>query len=121
MKSLKILIADDEQEFVTALVERLSLRGFTAEGVTRGDKAITRVTEDLFDVVLLDVKMPGMSCLEVVKKILEIRARMVIILMTGYGSTFEGEEGLKSGAHDFLAKPININELVRKIQATVPE
>jgi len=115
MKKLRVLIADDEIEFVTALVERLNLRGIYAEGALRADQAMVKLTIKEFNVLLLDIKMPGMSCIDAVKRFLKIRPEVKIILVTGYGSSAEGEDGLKHGAHDLLAKPIKFDDLIIKM------
>src|SRR4030042_1845076 len=105
MASVRILIVDDEDELVSALVERLNLRGFQAEGVTTGAEALTRLAETPFDVVLLDVKMPELGGLEVIKKIKEERPNLEVILLTGHSSAQDAEKGKMLGAFDYLMKP----------------
>lgn len=113
MKPMRILVVDDEVEFVTTLVERLQLRAIEAEGVTRGYDALQLIAEREFDIVLLDVKMPGLGGLEVIKRIKMDHPGMHVILLTGHGSAESAEEGMMAGAFDYLMKPVNIDKLIR--------
>jgi DNA-binding NtrC family response regulator len=113
MASVRILIVDDEDELVSALVERLKLRGFQAEGVTTGAEALTRLADTPFDVVLLDVKMPELGGLEVIKRIKEERPNLEVILLTGHSSAQDAEKGKMLGAFDYLMKPVKIDDLIR--------
>jgi DNA-binding NtrC family response regulator len=110
---LRVLIVDDEDELVNALEERLNLRGFQAKGVTTGAEALAYLAETPCDVVLVDVKMPGLGGLQLVKKIKEERPKLGVILLTGHGSAKDAEEGTKLGAFDYLMKPVKIDDLVR--------
>ena len=112
MEPLRVLIVDDELEFVTALVERLSFRRIYAEGALRGEQAIVKLSLKPFDIVLLDVKMPGWGCRKVIDKIAEIRPETKIILVTGYGSNLEAEKDLLENIYTYFAKPIDIDELI---------
>jgi DNA-binding NtrC family response regulator len=113
MASVRILIVDDEDELVSALVERLNLRGFQAEGVTTGAQALTRLSDKPFDVVLLDVKMPELGGLEVIKRIKERRPNLEVILLTGHSSAQDAEKAKMLGAFDYLLKPVKIDDLIR--------
>lgn len=113
MKPMRILVVDDEEDFVTTLVERLQLRSIEAEGVTRGFDALQLIGEKQFDIVLLDVKMPGLGGLEVIKRIKQDHPGMHVILLTGHGSAEAAEEGMTAGAFDYLMKPVNIDKLIR--------
>ena len=121
MENFRVLLVDDEEEFVTALVERLSIRDIYAEGASTGEEAISKISGKEFNVVLLDVKMPGMSGLDVMDKIRNISPSTKIILITGYESTNFGEEGLEKGAYHYFTKPINIDDLIDKIKEAVNE
>ncbi len=113
MEPLRILIVDDEEELVSALEERLNLRGFQASGVTTGAQALEYLASTPCDVVLLDVKMPGLGGLEVIEKIKEKQPNLEVILLTGHGSTQDAERGMELGAFDYLMKPVKIDALVR--------
>jgi DNA-binding response OmpR family regulator len=113
MEPLRVLIVDDEAELVTALEERLNLRGFEARGVTTGADALALLAEMPFDVVLLDLKMPGLGGLEVIKRIKEEQPGLQVILLTGWGSEEDAVKGKALGAYDYLMKPVKISDLVR--------
>jgi DNA-binding response OmpR family regulator len=116
MDSLRVLLVDDEEELVSTLKERLILRGIDADGVVTGNDALNRIRDAEFDVVVLDVKMPGMDGLKVMKEMKTIRPGMQVILLTGRGSETESEIGIKEGAFDYLVKPVNIEELIKKMR-----
>ena len=111
MSKLRILIVDDEEELVGALVERLQLRGMEAHGVTSGAEALVFIQTTELDVVLLDMKMPGLGGLQVVKKIKAEKPQLQVVLLTGHGSAEDAEKGIECGAFDCLMKPIKIEEL----------
>lgn len=117
MEGLRILIVDDEEELVSALVERLKLRGFQASGVVRGEDALSFLEEEECDVVLLDVKMPGLGGLEVIRRIKADHPGLEVVLLTGHGSVKSVEEGMALGAFDYLMKPVKIDNLVRVLTA----
>ncbi len=117
MDPLRILIVDDEEELVSALRERLNLRGFQAQGVTTGAAALELIEEAAFDVVLLDIKMPGLGGLEVIRQIKDLRPRLQVVLLTGHGSVKSVEEGMALGAFDYLMKPVKIDNLVGILMA----
>ncbi|MFO7931330.1 MAG: response regulator [Thermodesulfobacteriota bacterium] len=116
-----ILLVDDEEEFVTTLAERLEIRGFQPEAATSGQQAVELMENRHFDVMVLDVKMPGMSGLKVMEKARELRPDLPIILLTGHGSTDDGVQGMHQGAFDFLMKPLDIDELISKISEAIAE
>ena len=115
MKKLNILLVDDEADFVQTLAERLELRGLDVRVACDGESAIDQIEKDLPDVVVLDVMMPGLGGLEVLKQIKTQYTGIPVILLTGRGSTADGIEGMRLGASDYLMKPIDIDELIKKI------
>lgn len=116
MEGLRVLIVDDEEELVSTLVERLRLRGIEARGAITGAEALTLIERDNFDVAVVDVKMPGIGGMEVMEGLLTKRPDLQVILLTGRGSEIESEKGLKAGAFAYLMKPIDIEELVKKMR-----
>jgi len=116
MAVLKVLLVDDEEELVSTLAERLNLREFEARYVLNGYDAVKLVRENDFDVVVLDVMMPGLSGLEVLEKIKQDKPQVQIILLTGRGSIRDSEEGLEHGAADYIVKPIKIDKLIEKMR-----
>jgi len=115
MEPLRILIVDDEDELVSALEQRLNLRGFQAEGVTTGAEALAYLKVTPCDVVLLDVKMPGIGGLELIKRIKEQRPDLQVILLTGWSSAEDARKGKELGAYDYLMKPVKIDDLVKAL------
>lgn len=115
MINLTVLLVDDEIDFVSSLSERLKLRKLDADIAINGEDAFKMMSQKRPDVVILDLKMPGLDGLEILKHIKLMDPSIQVILLTGHGSTREGIEGMKLGAFDFLMKPIDIEELVKKI------
>jgi len=114
-KNIKILLIDDEGEFVSTLAERLELRGYAAKTSEDGESGISMIESEAFDIVILDLMMPGLSGLETLRQIKIINSKLPVILLTGHGSTKEGMEGMRLGAFDYLMKPLDISELINKI------
>ena len=112
MEPLRVLIVDDEQELVTTLVERLDIRGITAVGANNGAEGLEKLATQDFDVVLLDLKMPGMDGLEVIRHMHLKKPDQRIILLTGHGDAENTERGKQAGAYDCLAKPVSIEILL---------
>jgi DNA-binding response OmpR family regulator len=119
MKNLKILLIDDEEEFVTTLAERLELRGLQARAALNGEAALKMIEADTPEIVILDVMMPGIGGFEVLRRIKARHPRLPVILLTGRGSTKEGIKGMRLGAFDYLMKPLNIEELLKKMQEAI--
>ncbi len=115
MDKIKILLIDDEMEFVETLAERLELRGYISKIAGDGELGISMLARESFDVAILDLMMPGLSGLDTLRQIKEIDKTLPVIMLTGHGSTKDGMEGMQMGAFDFLMKPLDINELLEKI------
>lgn len=112
MDRLRVLFVDDEEELVSTVVERLELRQIDAKGVTSGSDAIKLIGEQIFDVVVLDVKMPGIGGFEVIKRIRQEQPDISVVFLTGHGSEDSAAEGMRMGAFDYLMKPVDIDALV---------
>jgi two-component system OmpR family response regulator len=112
MDKMRVLLVDDEIEFVSALAERLNLRGFDADTATSGEEALQKIAVLPPKVVVLDMLMPGMSGLEVLQRIKRDHPDVKVILLTGRGS-WDGIQGDREGAYDCLMKPIQIEELMQ--------
>jgi two-component system OmpR family response regulator len=117
MKKLAVLLVDDKEEFVLALSERLKLHGMEVDLATKGEDALAMLQEKRPDVVVLDVMMPGMGGLEILRRIKKAHPDVQVILLTGHGSTKDGIEGMRLGALDYLMKPANTEELIAKMEA----
>ncbi len=116
MKNLKVLLVDDEADFASALGERLKLRGIDAEIALDGDSAWEKIEAESFDVLVLDLLMPGLDGMTLMKKVKSSENNTPVILLTGHGSSRDGIEGMKQGAYEYLMKPVAFDELLEKIQ-----
>jgi DNA-binding NtrC family response regulator len=116
VEPIRVLIVDDEAEFLETLSKRLRKRKLAVSGVTSGEAALEQLKEGPVDVVVLDVKMPGMSGLEALREIKKRYANLEVIMLTGHANMEVAIEGMNMGAFDYLMKPIEIDELVYKIQ-----
>ncbi|MBW1894227.1 MAG: response regulator [Deltaproteobacteria bacterium] len=116
MKKLKVLLVDDEEDFVATLAERLELREIETKIATDGETALDIIGKEPFSVIVLDLMMPGLSGLEVLQRIKQMNISAPVILLTGHGSTREGIEGMRLKAFDYLMKPLQIEELIKKIK-----
>ncbi len=116
MNEMQILIVDDEVEFASTLVERLALRGIEARSANRGVEALALVKARIPDVVILDLKMPDLSGLEVLARIKAIDPSIEVIMLTGHGSSAAGIDGMERGAFDYLMKPVDLKALLEKIE-----
>lgn len=121
MQDWNVLLVDDEEEFVTTLAERLRLRGIPVRVTTDGEEALRMMEKEPPQVVVLDVLMPGLSGLEVLKRIQADNPGVKVILLTGQGSTWDGIQGMRMGVFDYLMKPLNIDELIDKIREAIGE
>lgn len=111
----KVLLVDDEEEFIKTLAQRLEMRGLKVTGATRGEQAIDLADKQNFDAIVIDLAMPGMDGLETLKRIKESHPDAEIIMLSGQGTVKKGIEAMKLGAEDFLEKPVDMNELLNKI------
>jgi len=116
MDPIRVLVVDDEADFVEAVSERLRLRGFEADGVTNGHEALELLHERTYDVLLLDVKMPGLGGLEVIRQVKETWPALQVVLLTGHGSSNDAEEGMQLGAFQYVMKPVNFDDLIKIIR-----
>lgn len=119
MSLFRVLLVDDEEALVSALVERLKLRDIDAKGVVSGRDAIACVEREDFDVVVLDVRMPSMSGEECLQQIKSIRPNLNVILLTGYGLEENLTEGVKSEAFEYMMKPVDIDLLIEAMKRAV--
>ena len=116
MKGSKILLVDDEVVFTNNMSKLLTNRGYRVTAVNSGDAAIRVLDEEDFDVVVLDLKMPGMDGITTLKEIKKLGLLTETLVLTGHGSIDTALEATKLGAYDYLTKPCEIDELVEKIE-----
>lgn len=111
----KVLLVDDEDDFLKTLTQRLEVRGLKVTGATRGEEAIGLADKQEFDAIVIDLAMPGMDGLETLRQIKKSHPDAEIIMLSGQGSIKKTTEAMKLGAEDFLEKPVDIQELLKKI------
>ncbi len=113
----RILVVDDEKTFVERLANRLAKREFSVSKAFSGSEAIQKLDEDpQIDVVLLDVKMPGMDGIETLKQMKAKYPLVEVIMLTGHVAAETAIEGIKLGALDYLMKPYDMEILLRKLR-----
>ena len=116
MDTARVLLVDDEEEFVRALAERLELRGFDVQLAFNGEQALGKLQDHEPDVIVLDLKMPGMDGMEVLRRVRKHHPRVAVVMLTGHGSEKDRDEALRLGAHAYLQKPVQIEQLVRLVK-----
>lgn len=116
MDSFSVLIVDDEVEFMEVLVKRMRRRNLETFGAVSGEQALAYLDVKGADVVVLDVRMPEMDGIETLRAIKTNHPLVEVILLTGHASLSVAREGMRLGAFDYLMKPINIDELIYKLQ-----
>ena len=116
MKGSKILLVDDEVVFTTNMSKLLTNRGYKVTAANSGDAAIQALEKENFDVVVLDLKMPGMDGLTTLKEIKKLGLFTETLILTGHGSIDTALEAIKLGAYDYLTKPCEIDDLLGKIE-----
>ena len=116
MENLRVLVVDDEADFLETIVKRLQRRKIDACGVDGGKKALEIVENERFDVVVLDILMPGMDGIETLKLLKKKKPFIEVIILTGHGSVESGLQGMQFGAFDYIMKPADLDELLEKIQ-----
>jgi DNA-binding NtrC family response regulator len=114
--TIRVLLVDDEEEFVETLAERLEVRGFDVATALSGAEALRRIEEREIDVVILDVQMPGLDGVEALRQIKQRKPLIEVIMLTGHGTVQTAIDGMKLGAFDFLLKPTETEDLVEKLR-----
>lgn len=120
-KDIKVLIVDDEVAFANTLAQRLQIRDLKVSTAYNGEQALSKLKEEEPDVMILDLKMPGMHGMEVLQEIKKVYPNIQVIMLTGHGTDKEEEEARKLGGFDFLKKPADIDTLEHKIKAAFKE
>ena len=116
MGTFNVLLVDDEAEFLETLVKRIKKRDVNVTGVESGEKALEFLDEQAVDVVVLDVRMPGMDGIETLRELKKRHPLVEVIMLTGHASLEVAIEGMELGAFDYLMKPIDIDELLYKLE-----
>ncbi len=116
MNAIRVLLVDDEVEFMETLVKRMRKRDLDVNGVKNGEVALDYLETHDVDVVILDVKMPGMNGIDVLKIIKQRHPFIQVIMLTGHASLEMAMQGMENGAYDYLMKPMDLDELLYKIE-----
>jgi DNA-binding NtrC family response regulator len=117
MSLAKVIFVDDEVPFVEALTKRLTKRDLEIIPAYSGDEAMKKLAEQTTaEVVILDVKMPGMDGIETLREIKKKFPLVEVIMLTGHATVESAIEGMKLGAFDYLMKPCEIDQLVAKVR-----
>ena len=116
LHNIRLLLIDDEDHFRHTLFKRLGKRGLTARQAGSGEEGLAMMKAEPVDVVVLDMKMPGLDGIEALKRIKSEWPQTEVIFLTGHSTTQDGVEGIKSGAFDYLSKPIEFEHLLEKIK-----
>ena len=120
-KEIKVLLVDDEVEFVDTLGQRLKMRGLAVDIVYDGEQALSFVRKTEPDVMVLDLKMPGLHGIEVLKEVKKLKPHVQVIILTGHGTDKDDEAARQLGGFDFMRKPADIDLLVAKIKEAFSE
>ncbi|MGD0826664.1 MAG: response regulator [Desulfobaccales bacterium] len=116
MEKFKVLIVDDELDFLETIVKRLRARNIEVSGVESGYLALEALDSSSPDVIILDVKMPGMDGIETLREIKKKKPLTEVIMLTGHASVESGIQGMQLGAFDYLMKPVALDELLEKVR-----
>ena len=115
-RKMKVLLVDDEEEFVKTLAERLEMRDLGSDTVYDGEGALSYVENQEPDVMVLDLKMPGIDGMEVLKKVKKAYPDIEVIMLTGHGTKKDEEEARRLGVFDYMEKPVDIDSLVKRMK-----
>ena len=110
-----ILIVDDDEHLLEMFQTALSIEGYQCEKAATVEKALELITNNQFDILIADIKMPGMTGLELTERAKKIRPEMAVIVMTAYIEEFSYDSAIEVGASDFIKKPFTVRELVARI------
>ena len=116
MGQINVLLVDDENEFVKSLSERMKLRDLEPGVALNGDEALKMVDQEIPDVIVLDLKMPGIDGLEVLKRVKATYPQVQVIMLTGHGSEEDEKEARRLGAFEYFEKPTQMDKLVATIK-----
>ena len=119
MKGAKILLVDDEVDLTDTTKTLLENRGYDVTAVNSGDSAIKTLGQEKYDVMVLDLKMPGMDGISTLKEIKKLHFSTQILVLTGHGAINTALEAMELGAYDYLTKPCDIDELTEKLEDAI--
>ncbi len=116
MQEFKVLMVDDEEDFVNTLAERMRMRDLSPDLALSGEQALQRVEDDVPDVMVLDLKMPGIDGMEVLRRVRKAYPQVQVVILTGHGSEKDEAEARRLGAFAYLQKPVDMEKLVKTMR-----
>ncbi len=116
MSKIKLLLVDDEEDYVRTMAERLEMRDVGSRVALSGEEALRMVKDDTPDVMVLDLRMPDIDGMGVLRRVKRRYPQIEVIIMTGHGSEQDEQEARRLGAFDYLRKPIDINQLMETVR-----
>lgn len=117
MNQFKVLLVDDEEEFVKTLGERLEMRGIEPTTAFTGEAALKRIEQEQPDIMVLDIKMPGIDGMEVLRRVRKAYPRIQVIMLTAHGSDKDKAEAERLGAFAYMRKPVDLELLTNTMRA----
>ncbi|MFN3533882.1 MAG: response regulator [Desulfatiglandales bacterium] len=115
MGKTRVLLVDDEQGFLSIMRRRLQLRSLEVDTASDGEEALRAVRDTVFDVMILDLRMPGMDGLEVLRRVKEIAPKLPVIILTGHGDSEDEDLAYRLGCFQFLRKPVELDMILESI------
>ena len=116
MKEFKVLMVDDEEDFINTVAERMRMRDLSPELALSGEQALERVEGDIPDVMVLDLKMPGIDGMEVLRRVRKAYPQVQVVILTGHGSEKDEAEARRLGAFAYLQKPVDMEKLIKTLR-----
>ncbi|MFH1672371.1 MAG: response regulator [Pseudomonadota bacterium] len=116
MEGFRVLVVDDEVDFLETMIKRLKKRNLDVMGARSGEEALQILSKEPIDVVVLDVKMPGMDGEDTLREIKRREPLVQVIMLTAHGSVDSGIEDMTLGAFDYIVKPADLDELIKKLE-----
>lgn len=116
MKEFKVLMVDDEEDFVKTLAERMKMRDLDSDIALDGEQALQIVEDQIPDVMVLDLKMPGIDGMEVLRRVRKAYPQVQVVILTGHGSEKDEAEAKRLGAFAYLQKPVDLEKLVQTLR-----
>jgi len=116
MEKFRVLLVDDEEDFVSTLSERLEMRDLDSQMAFDGEQALEVMQDGVPDVMVLDLKMPGIDGMEVLRRMKKLYPKVQVVILTGHGSDKDEEQARRLGAFEYLQKPVNLEDLVEVLK-----
>ena len=116
MSDFRVLFVDDEADFMETILKRMQKRKVAAFGVRSGEEALAWLQQQTADIMVLDVRMPGMDGIQTLRAVKSVHPLIEVIMLTGHASLEIAKEGMQLGAFDYLMKPIDLDELLYKLE-----